>query len=89
MGDRMATLKARSCDSTCGTITPARASAAGRSNRFGPNVATDVSSVTCNVCRTEIGRVTSYIDELVDGLGGRVFHGILEDAGVFDRLAGL
>ena len=54
-------------------------------DRLGPGVTTDVSSVTCNVCRTEIGRLTSYIEELVDGLGGRVFYGILEDAGVFDR----
>ena len=58
-------------------------------DRLGQGVTTDVSSVTCNVCRTEIGRLTSYIEELVDGLGGKVFHGILEDAGVFDRLAGL
>ena len=58
-------------------------------DRSGPGVTTDVSSVTCNVCRTEIGRLTSYIEEMADGLGGRVFHGILEEAGVFDRPGGL
>ena len=36
-------------------------------DRFGPGVTTDVSSVNCKACRTEIGRLTSYIEDLAGG----------------------